>query len=146
MILIAHRGNTNGESKYENNPDYLLHAMQKYNVETDVWYVGYKFYLGHDEPQYLVDIDFLKKEKIWCHAKNLQALEEMLKYNIHCFWCEFNVPSFTSRGYIWAYPSKQLTDKTICVMPEVIPMNKRYNWDNCAGVCSDFIGEYYLLY
>jgi hypothetical protein len=35
--------------------------------------------LGHDEPHYETDYKFLMNEKLWCHAKSLDALFEMKK-------------------------------------------------------------------
>ena len=79
MILISHRGNIDGKlSEYENNPNYILAAIDLgYDVEIDVWFIDGKFMLGHDEPTHEVDYKFLMNEKLWCHAKNLDALTEM---------------------------------------------------------------------
>ena len=88
MILISHRGNINGKHvEDENSPNHINNAIEKgYSVEVDVWYKN-GFYLGHDNPTYKIDVNFLQQEKIWCHAKNLEALSKMNKYsNIHYFW------------------------------------------------------------
>ena len=60
MKLIAHRGNTNGRNKLEeNSPDYIKDAIKKgYDVEIDAWLMD-GIYLGHDNPEYETDIDFL---------------------------------------------------------------------------------------
>ena len=61
MILISHRGNLNGKSDRENSPDYIDEALdQDFDVEVDVWYVSGKWYLGHDEPTYEIELDYLK--------------------------------------------------------------------------------------
>ena len=76
FIVIAHRGNVNGkQSTLENGQRYCQKAIDAgYNVEIDVhWYDGI-FWTGHDKPQYRVDTDFLKKDEVWCHAKDIQAL------------------------------------------------------------------------
>ena len=56
MILISHRGNIDGpNSKLENNPTYIDRALDKgFNVEIDLWVYEKEFFLGHDEPTYLV--------------------------------------------------------------------------------------------
>jgi len=142
MILIAHRGNFKGPNKkMENNPEYILKTIQKgYHCEVDVWYDGEQWYLGHDDPRYEVELEFLKNDKLWCHAKNLQALERLLKNNIHCFWHQEDDYTITNKGVIWTYPGKALTDNSICVMPEEV--NKDIDVSNCLGVCSDFIERY----
>ena len=60
MIKIAHRGNFNGANyEMENNPEYLLEAINKgFHIEADIWFNN-KFYLGHDEPKYLIDLSFI---------------------------------------------------------------------------------------
>ena len=135
MILISHRGNLNGKSDRENSPDYIEEALdQDFDVEVDVWYIDNQFWLGHDKPQYKVSEGFLEHSNLWCHAKNIQALYVMSKSsNIHYFWHQEDDVTLTSRGYLWTYPGKQLTEKSICVLPE-----KKLDIE-VAGVCSDFI-------
>ena len=60
-ILIAHRGNIKGPQKeLENSPEYLLDALGKgYHAEVDVWLIEDEFFLGHDEPRYRVNSEFL---------------------------------------------------------------------------------------
>jgi len=145
MKYIAHRGNLNGPNpNKENNPDYITEALkQGYDVEIDVWYEDNRYFLGHDKPQYEVDIGFLKNSSFWCHAKNIDALNMMLNYNINCFWHEDDSVTLTSKGLIWTYPGKLLTKMSICVMPEVIG-NEYFNskpWKECHGVCSDYVKE-----
>lgn len=140
MILISHRGNINGPNDVkENSPFYVLDTIDMgYDVEVDVWFVNDKFWLGHDEPQYETNFKFLMNEKLWCHAKNLEALIEMKKYSIHYFWHEKDNFTLTSKNYIWSYPSPVTFKNTICVLPEL------YNTkiENCRGICSDFISKY----
>ena len=139
-ILISHRGNINGKNeKLENSPSYVKKALDLgYDVEVDVWVVNDKFYLGHDNPQYEIPIEFLKNEKLWCHAKNIIALNKMLENDIHCFWHQEDDVTLTSKGVMWTYPGKELTSNSIQVMPE---------WDNkehknIMGLCSDYVEKY----
>ena len=140
MILISHRGNVNGKTNQENKPEYIRSALfQGYDVEIDVWYVDDKFYLGHNFPQYEIEESFLYNAKLWCHAKNIQALYKMkLNPLIHCFYHETDKVTLTSKGYLWTYPNNELTDKSICVLPET----QKIKINNCAGICSDKIKEY----
>ena len=140
MILIAHRGNIDGPNPAkENYPSYLNKALDKgYNVEVDVWFVGGEWFLGHDGPQYDVDMTFLLKEGLWCHAKNFAALERLLSMGVHCFWHDEDAATLTSEGYIWTYPGKPLTSRSICVMPE----KASYKTIECAGVCTDYVTRY----
>ena len=142
MILISHRGNINGRiEETENRPDYIEDTIKLgFNVEIDVWFQNMQFYLGHDKPQYKVDYKFLVNEKLWCHAKNIDALLEMKKYAIHYFWHEEDTVALTSKNYIWAYPGRQPIKRSIAVMPEL----NNDNIDQCIGICSDYILKYKL--
>lgn len=140
MILISHRGNLTGKTPLENHPNYILNAIKKgFDVEIDVWYVNDILYLGHDLPQYEINIDFLKNEKLWCHAKNYEAFEYMLQNEIHCFWHENDKFTLTSKGFIWQYPSEIKYKESIFLMPEKY---KNIVLTDVKGVCSDYILNY----
>ena len=143
MKLISHRGNTSGRIPHlENDPDYIKNAIHLgYDVEIDVWYKD-GFWLGHDEPEYKIEIGFLlvNAKKLWCHAKNGQALVEMKKYgDLHYFWHQEDDFTLTSQGFIWTYPKKMLYCNSICVLPE---LGYTGNLDTCHAVCSDYIKDY----
>ena len=138
MILISHRGNTHGKSSKENHPDYIKAALEAgYNVEVDVWFVFGKWSLGHDEPQYAINKSFLKDSRIWCHAKTINTLHRLIDLKAHCFFHKDDDATLTSKGYILTYPSKPLTKKSICVLPDLST-----SVSGCAGVCSDHISMY----
>ena len=140
MILISHRGNINGKDEdRENHPEYIQEALDKgYNVEIDVWDIFGSYFLGHDNPEYLVKKEFLNNDKLWCHAKNIEALESMLKDNIHCFWHQEDDVTLTSKGYMWTYPGKKLTTNSIAVLPELNNQNPK----KALGICSDYVVNY----
>jgi hypothetical protein len=144
MILIAHRGNINGQfESYENEPNYIDEALKKgYDVEIDIWVIEGNFYLGHDKPQYGITLEWLDKRKneLWIHCKNIEAMEwfNSLLGTYNYFWHQEDTLTLTSKGYIWAYPGKQPIKTSIAVMPEI------YNDDisQCLGICSDYIQNY----
>ena len=141
MILISHRGNLDGPNPArENSPEYITEALADgFEVEVDVWAFDNDFYLGHDRAQYPTTLSFLSNPRIWCHTKNLRALDVMRRLsNTHCFWHQNDDFTLTSRGYIWTYPNHPLTPNSICVMPEL----GNYSEFNCAGICSDKIRSF----
>lgn len=143
MKLISHRGNLNGPNpNKENDPQYITDTLKLgYDVEIDVWYIDKKFYLGHDYAKYEIDIEFLLNEKLWCHSKNLDALNEMLNNGIRCFWHQNDDFTLTSDGFIWTYPNKQTTIKSIIVcLDDTLPNN--LNKNNIYGICGDNVGSW----
>lgn len=140
---ISHRGNTDGRIiNVENSPSYIQQTLSLgYEVEIDVWLVGDKFYLGHDEPQYLIEENFLENDKLWCHAKNDNAFYKMMENEkIHCFWHQTDDYVLTSKGIPWVYPGKTVTKNSIWVLPEFTTYKNIII--DCLGICSDNISKY----
>jgi hypothetical protein len=146
MILIAHRGNTTGPKPHlENSPDYIDLALEDgFSVEVDLWCVDDALYFGHDNPQYLVDPEYLmvRKQTLWIHCKNKEAFSYCLKNKLHCFWHNVDDYTMTNWGYVWAYPGKEPVNQlTVLVMPENIWPTKKTISLNAFGACSDWVGE-----
>ena len=82
MKLIAHRGNLNGPNpELENKPEYILNTISLgYDCEIDIRYIDNEYYLGHDSPDFLIDLDFLldNSNKFWIHCKNFEAFDKFL--------------------------------------------------------------------
>jgi hypothetical protein len=140
MIYISHRGHINGSDKdFENNPKQIEFLYNKnYDIEIDVRFHKNKFYLGHDEPKYEINHNFLENEKLWCHAKNHETLEELSKIKCHYFWHQEDDYTITSKGFIWVYPGKPLIKNSICVLPEDFKLDT----SQCYGICTDYISKY----
>ena len=143
MIKIAHRGNTEGsDTENENSPIYVDKALEKgYDSEIDVWVNDDKIFLGHDGPKYPIEKDwlFLRSDKLWCHAKNVEALDYLLSWErINCFWHQSDHYTITSKKYIWAYPGYYgSSDRTIAVKP-----NDNIDLSKFIGICSNEIKKY----
>jgi len=144
MKLIAHRGLTQGPNKeLENKPEQIISALdQGYDCEIDLWTVNSDFYLGHDAPTYSIHPDFLKTYGLWIHAKNLAALRWLTTTQLTYFWHQNDDCTLTSNNFIWTYPEKELTQRSIRLMPEwadpdfiTIPSTK------CYAICSDYVDK-----
>jgi hypothetical protein len=144
MILISHRGNLNGPNEVrENSPYYIMEAIAEgYDVEIDVWHIDNILYLGHDNPQYDIDLKWFQNRisKLWIHCKSIEAIIffKELQYEFNYFWHQEDTLTLTSKGYIWAYPGKQPIKNSIAVMPEIY----KDNISNVIGICSDYIENY----
>lgn len=148
MKLISHRGNIQGSnSQHENNPEYIDIALKMgYDVEIDLRCEDHQFYLGHDDPQYCVPMTWLvkRKDNLWIHCKDLNSLHLLSNspINFNYFWHQEDDFTLTSQKYIWTYPGKLYTLKSIIVMPEwnmqVDDLSKVLQF-KCYGVCSDYV-------
>jgi hypothetical protein len=143
--FISHRGNLSGpKPDLENSPQYIQKALTLgLDVEIDVWLVKEQLFLGHDEPQYEINLDYLKNEKFWCHAKNPDALKLMLDNNIHCFWHDKDKFTLTSKGIPWCYPQNHIAGGVVVLqdLPPFSCASVAYSEmsKNLYGVCSDHI-------
>ena len=140
MIYISHRGYTNGiDNDVENNPDVIESLLDKnINVEIDIRSFKNQLFLGHDEPRYKINKEFLLNDKLWCHAKDFQTLEVLSVINCNYFWHQNDDYTITSKGFIWVYPGKPLLKNSICVFPE----KYKQDFSMCYGICTDYINDY----
>jgi len=135
VIIISHRGNLNGvDPSSENKPDSIVQTLDLgFDVEVDLRLHNDKLYLGHDEPDYKVDLNFLKQSGVWVHAKNKEVIPILRnEKDIHWFWHETDQLTLTSRGYVWCFPGHEIdggimVDHGQDVQPEI----------NIAGICTD---------
>lgn len=137
MIKIAHRGNTNGQSHRENQPDYLMDAVNAgYDVELDLWMLGGLLWLGHSGAQYLIKENFLLDigHCAWIHCKNLDALYFLNTTlpHLNYFWHQGDDYTLTSQGYIWTYPGNNTTDKSV-----IVDLAGSIKYDDVYAICSD---------
>jgi hypothetical protein len=139
MKLIAHRGNYQCKNPgKENRPDYISQAVKAgFDAEIDIWYQD-GLYLGHDNPEYDIDLDFLfmLHDKLWIHCKNIQALSFLSEIKeLNTFWHEKDSYALTSKGFIWTFPHCKVCEKSV-----VITENARFNkFQDCYGVCADIL-------
>jgi hypothetical protein len=144
MLLISHRGNLDGPSDDANNPNYVAIALAKYDVEIDVWFQNGQFLLGHDKPQYPINDQFLLQHRLWCHAKNPDALERMSKLDVHCFWHQNDYYTLTSQNYVWTYPGMPILSNGVI---NASPLEFTQVIESKAfGVCTDYVNDFEKAY
>lgn len=147
MKIIAHRGNLTGpNSLTENSPEQInLCILKGYDVEIDIWYIDNEFYLGHDKPTYKIPFSYLieRKEKLWIHCKNQDALFKLNSTNLNYFWHQEDDVTLTSHEFIWAYPDKHAKYYRNLV---ILDFSKNidfgfYDAREVYAVCVDYIGN-----
>jgi hypothetical protein len=141
MKLIAHRGLIDGPNPaIENSPAQILLARKLgFDCEIDLWVIHSELYLGHDEPTYPISMEFLNDIGFWIHAKNLGALRWLTDTSYNYFWHQNDDYVITSHKWIWAYPNKELTQKSIAVLPEWNDPEFKKLPTNCYAICSDYV-------
>ena len=94
-----------------------MDALSKgYYVEVDIWKVGDLLYLGHDNPEDIIDEHFLENEKIISHAKNIEAFHHLLmNKKIHTFFHDKDYCTLTSKGWVWKYPEIYFEGRLIAI-------------------------------
>lgn len=149
MVIISHRGNLNGPSELENHPDQIEKCLYKnLECEIDLWFVKGKFYLGHDEPQYKVNFEWLVsfEKKLWVHCKNAESLEILTcskTHSLNYFWHQSDNYVITSKKFIWVFPGQDLIANSIAVLPETWKSSKFNSKINVAfGICTDYPEAY----
>ena len=140
MIIISHRGNINGPvPDKENRPSYIDCAIGNgYHVEVDIRSINGELWLGHDEPQYKIDHNWLNKRRdyLWIHCKNVEAAHECWAY--HSF-CHTSDPfTYTTTGKIWIHDLSQTIDSdTIIPLISLEDISKPITGAPFA-ICTDY--------
>lgn len=140
MKIISHRGNLSGRKiDRENHPSYIKEAVDAgYDVEVDLWYEDGKFILGHDEPQYEVEVSFLHELPLWCHAKNLWAAENLRREGLHYFWHDKDLMTLTSRGIPWCNLNVFVDGGISVKLESPSGITLRSCCSKILGVCTDY--------
>lgn len=144
MLIISHRGNLEGSNaSLENSPIYIDKALQNnLDVEIDVWFTNNILYLGHDKPTYEINVEYLlaRGNRLWCHAKNIAAIEFLGNYpQLNFFWHQNDLMTITSRSIPWLFPNNYCKNG-ITVMLQIINdiddiLSKH---KNILGFCTDY--------
>ena len=136
MIIISHRGNTNGrDESNENSLSYIDKAINLgFEVEIDLWVLNNELYLGHDSPENNVSIDWLnyRKNKLWVHSKNVDSLEYLYNTDLNFFWHDLDKTTITSKNFFWSQPNIYLKNGV------TVELNyKKINYE-VLGICTDY--------
>lgn len=143
MKIYSHRGNLNGPSEWENHPSQIREALQEnFYVEVDVHGKDGDLFLGHDEPLYIINKDFIQQHKYQMifHAKNFEALRYLRTRDVHHFFHDQDDYTLTSWGWIWSQPSSELgyDSLTIMAVPERANLFDMEFLPGIGGVCTDY--------
>jgi hypothetical protein len=147
MIIISHRGNISGpDPENENKPEFILKTLKQFDCEIDLWNIKGNLYLGHDEPQYAVGLDFLKKQGLWIHAKNIDALNYLHGKKLNYFWHQEDEATITSNGFIWCYPGIYCKNGITVEIGYNTKVHNDLAESTIKGICTDYPLDYFKEY
>lgn len=145
---ICHRGNVFLQNTdNENKPDVLdMCDSNGFYVECDVWLVNEnELWLGHDNPEYKVDLEWLSRShRRLIHAKDgatfAYLINESAKagLDLNVFYHTVEDYALSTKGWIIVHPNRPLVEGSICMMPEMT--NPYYSIDERKKLfflCSD---------
>ena len=145
MKIISHRGNLKGENpNLENTKHYIDSALNEgFDVEVDLWMIDKKYYLGHDNPENKVELEWLdeRKKNIWIHTKNFSCFESLLEMNDNFIFFYYTIEPvvMVSNKVIWSHEPNEMEIHKNCVIPLLnksqIINNNFHGW---YGICTDF--------
>lgn len=144
MILISHRGNISGTSpNEENSPAYIDKAIEQgYDVEIDIRYVENQLFLGHDTPDFEIDIDWLlsRKDRLWIHTKNFEALNQLISCDLKIFFHEKESQTIINNcNLIWSHDLSSANSKSIIPLLTLESAKLHFNYPQVYGICSDYV-------
>ncbi len=145
MRIISHRGCLDGpDPSIENNPNQIDCAIKhSFDVEIDLWMLDQNLFLGHDEPQYPITIQWLNKrsDKLWVHCKNIKALGYLSshKSNLNYFFHQNDHVTLTSKTFLWVYPKMEFGENSVIVATNKSDLKRLKDLKiQPLGVCTDY--------
>ena len=145
MELIAHRGNVSGPNlRLENKPEYVDKALsQGFKAEVDLWVTARGFFLGHDEPLYSIDEQYLidRSTFLYVHLKNEYCKTWSKISLVEFFEHDQQKFVFTSKDTKWYFPSQELFLDGVNLMPELHYADLSFIAAEYLDIqiCSDFV-------
>lgn len=148
MMIISHRGNLEGSSKYENTIGQIDYCLSEgFCVEIDVWKLeGEDFYrFGHDAPilHQGAGLFFLENERLFCHCKNEEAfnsLKDNEKVNrfVHTDESEVSVYRGSKKYITWKHSENRVSSGQKDDIYVFLGDSFDSDLSNFGGICTDF--------
>jgi hypothetical protein len=147
MKIISHRGNINGPvPEKENRPSYIDAAIGLgYEVEVDLRFIDEEFWLGHDVPQYKINMSWMKlrTDNLWYHCKDIESCLELIKINAGFKYFCHNGDDYviTSTGNLWVHDlTKTINENCIIPLLDTHDISKYCN-NKPFAICTDYIND-----
>ncbi len=104
-----------------------------------------QLYLGHDHPQYRVELSWLleRKDKLWVHTKDFESLDFLIETGLRIFFHEQERQTIINNtNLIWSHDLESANSKSIIPLLDLQSINEYgYIAQDVYGVCSDYLHE-----
>ena len=141
MEIISHRGNLTGPSpELENTVASVEMAANFFKVEIDIRKLNGEYFLGHDEPERKVSLQWLNyyRDKLFLHCKNADAYECDRLQDFHRFMHENEDTVTCSRGNVLKHPNFKPLPNSYNMMPENSEQETLQTVLKSSAVCTDY--------
>ena len=124
----------------ENCPTTIEMVSNFFKVEVDIWKIDRDYFLGHDDPQYLISFDWLVylQPKLMLHCKNRLAYDCQTLVSFHRFMHEDEASVTCSRGNILKHPDCGPLPGSYNMMPELSKNETLETILSSKAVCTDY--------
>lgn len=143
--IISHRGNIDGRIlEKENTIDYINCAIKNgYEVEIDVRTKNGLLYLGHDTPDYLVDMEWMFNiiGKLWIHCKDIDSYKIVSNIKNSRYFCHTSDSfSLISTNQLWVHDiSLKLNENCIIPLLSIEDINNFSYTEKVHAICTDYV-------
>ena len=141
MRVIAHRGNLNGISPRENDPQVIRQVLDHgLSVEVDLWEIEGRHFFGHDSPAYLVNLAEFDVQEVYFHLKTPHVPRLL---HADAFAIDNDRYSLTLRGWLWTNYGQPVSAQSIMCAPELVGHREPLDGfvsrcRDAAAICTDF--------
>lgn len=151
MLYISYRGIFDGQNyEHANTPNQIGRAFNAgFSVMVDVWRVDNKLYLGNDAPTTEVSADYLKGNRFWINARNVDmqtwiaAQPHTSKFYPNYFWfanATESTPTTAYGGQIITPGTVPISNLSIIFLPEIQDRGMFSTVKlKCYGICSTYL-------
>ena len=140
--IIAHRGRIENSKYQDNTLEAIKESLDKgLSVEIDLMKINERFYLGHDNPNFEIQLSEIDYDKVYIHMKTPHIIDTI---KADFFFIENDSYALTKKNKIWTnYNNKEYNQDSIMCSAELVGgnfnMNKIFSWAKKAhGICTDF--------
>ena len=140
MIPVSKKGTE--KSMTVSRPELIFSEVMTTSVSWLISSATKPFQLPLTIPPHFPSLTLERKDKLFIHCKNFDALSALIKTKLTIFYHEKEQYTIVSNGKIWAHNIDEICNE--CIIPllskeELITYLDKNKNHNAWGICSDFV-------